>query len=647
MAYIKISNVSKNYKDGENVYLALKNINLELDKNEFVAILGESGSGKSTLLNLLIGISEITSGNIYINNENLRFFSKKRMNHFLKNEVGVIFQKYNLIDLYNIYDNIDIIRNKNINKGKIHKLLESIGISKKIYNRINESSGGELQRVAAIRAIINNPSLIICDEPTGALDSENSEKLMNYLLSIKENKLIIMVTHNKELATKYATRIIELKDGKVIKDSKNHNQNTKINENHDLQNHKLSLNHKLIFIKNLINKKKGRFLISIISCVFLLFFMSSSLMTINAVNEYINFSFLSSLDANVLDLKSYEVNNKELKEVEVPTIITKELNNNPNYFLRKNYNKYLNDKLLDNLEFKNDNKKINFNGAKLCCMSIYSKTNLKLGEKPINANEVIINENLYNYISTSTSIINQRIKLTLENDVQYLKIKGVSYNSLMNDSLVIYFDYNLINKYLDNKIINDYQLDIKNIDLLDTIINQLKESKLYIEKDQLINNEINFSLEYSNDLNNYYLFYELINLAKIVVYFFLGIMIAISILLLSNVLYSFNEEEKRNLALLKVLGNSFKEIGSISIILGIIIATLSFIINLLINKYIEIYLSPLINNLLNINKDLDFTLTLNEKIIIYFLILFISLLSSIFPLIKLRFMKIDKALKEE
>ena len=114
MAYIKISNVSKTYKDGENVYLALKNINLEFNKNEFIAILGESGSGKSTLLNLISGISDITKGNIYINGESIKTFSKKRMNQYRKEELGIIFQKYNLIDLYNIYQNIDLVRNENI-----------------------------------------------------------------------------------------------------------------------------------------------------------------------------------------------------------------------------------------------------------------------------------------------------------------------------------------------------------------------------------------------------------------------------------------------------------------------------------------------------------------------------------------------------
>ena len=178
MAYIKISNVSKTYKDGENVYLALKNINLEFNKNEFIAILGESGSGKSTLLNLISGISDITKGNIYINGESIKTFSKKRMNQYRKEELGIIFQKYNLIDLYNIYQNIDLVRNENIKENKIIKLLENIGIKKKIKNKINENSGGELQRAALIRAIINNPSLLLKVPQTPMYDCFYSDTLL-------------------------------------------------------------------------------------------------------------------------------------------------------------------------------------------------------------------------------------------------------------------------------------------------------------------------------------------------------------------------------------------------------------------------------------------------------------------------------------
>jgi len=644
MAYIKISNVSKTYKDGENVYLALKNINLEFNKNEFIAVLGESGSGKSTLLNLISGISDITKGNIYINGQSIKTFSKKRMNQYRKEELGIIFQKYNLIDLYNIYQNIDLVRNENIKENKIIKLLENIGIKKKIKNKINENSGGELQRAALIRAIINNPSLLLLDEPTGALDKENCELLMNYLMSIKEDKLIIFVTHNKELASKYATRIIEIKDGEIVKDINNSNVIKEKDENNNITQN-MRFKYKLIYIINMILKKKGRFIISILSSVFLLFFISISLITSSLVNDYINASFLSSLDANVLDIKSYNIVNRELIEIDTPTLIINELDKNNNFTIRKNYNNYLNDNLLNKLDYKDQGKSLNLNGVKICCMSNYFNDKLLIGDLPKTKNEVVVNENLYNYLSNSSSIINKRFLIKDSNE--YLKISGVSYSSLMNDSLVIYFDYELISKELKDLNINTFQIDIKDLNKIDVIIKELKNSNLYIEKENIQNIEMNYSFDYSIDLENYYLFYELINLAKVVVYLFLGLTLMISVMLLSNVIYSFNEEEKRNIAILKVLGFSYKDIAVISLLVGFIIVLISYLINLIINKYLNDNLSNYLSNYLNNKIDCSLLLSFEDNLYLFIVVLLLVLLSSIFPLIKLNNIKIDNALKEE
>ena len=294
MSFIKISNVTKVYKDEENYYLALKNINLEFNKNEFIAILGPSGCGKSTLLNLIMGISDITKGNIYINNESIKSFTHKRMNQYRKKELGIIFQKYNLINLLTSYENIDLIKEKYISKNRIKSLFNKLNLNKKMHSKIKECSGGEIQRIASIRALINDPSILILDEPTGALDEENGIKLMDYINSIKEDKLILFVTHNKELAKKYATRIIEMKDGKVLKDSLNNIEITAKKDNLNNSKTNIKIKYKLIYLLNLIFKKKGRFLISILSSTLLLFFLSISIMAINISKDFIEKSFLSS-----------------------------------------------------------------------------------------------------------------------------------------------------------------------------------------------------------------------------------------------------------------------------------------------------------------------------------------------------------------
>lgn len=645
MAYIKISNVSKIYKDGDNKFYALKNINLEFERGEFIAIIGESGCGKSTLLNLILGISDISKGDIYVDNKSLKKFNKTQRKRYLNKKIGIIFQKYNLIDLYNLINNIQIIKNKNIDDNKIHNLIKQVGINNVKNKKMHEISGGEMQRVAFVRVLINNPSILLLDEPTGALDQVNSEKLLELINKIKDDKLIIMVTHNIGIANKYSTRIIELKDGEVYKDVKNSSNNKVSNYNDDyINNHYLSIKYILIYIYNLIKKKKGRFSISIICCVFLLFFLSLSFMSMNLVNDYINIAFLSSLDANVIDLKSYEIKDKEIFEIDLPTIVLNELDNNNDYNVRKNYNDYLKNNLLNKLYFKNNNRNINLNGIEIYCMSSYNDAPLKYGKMPTKPNEVIINNNLYQYLNIN-NIINQRFDINGSDE--YLKIVGVSYNAFMNGSLAIYFDHDLISQEINSNKINDYQIDIKDLNNIDKIIKELKENHSYIEKDQLESNQYNYSLEYSIDLDNYYVFYELIKMVKIVIYFFLIIASLISIILLSNVIYSFNEEEKRNLAILKVLGFSNTNIGLINIILSIILSILSFLIILIINYYINIYFTPLINEFLDLNKTINLLLGYKENIFMYIIIFLIAIISSIFPLIKLNKIQLDDVLRGE
>ena len=217
----------------------------------------------------------------------------------------------------------------------------------------------------------------------------------------------------------------------------------------------------------------------------------------------------------------------------------------------------------------------------------------------------------------------------------------------MNGSLAIYFDHDLISQEINSNKINDYQIDIKDLNNIDKIIKELKENHSYIEKDQLESNQYNYSLEYSIDLDNYYVFYELIKMVKIVIYFFLIIASLISIILLSNVIYSFNEEEKRNLAILKVLGFSNTNIGLINIILSIILSILSFLIILIINYYINIYFTPLINEFLDLNKTINLLLGYKENIFMYIIIFLIAIISSIFPLIKLNKIQLDDVLRGE
>ena len=221
---LEIKNIEKNYKTGDFVQCALKNINIKFRKNEFVAILGPSGSGKTTLLNIIGGLDRYNSGDLIINNKSTKKFKDVEWDFYRNNCIGFIFQSYNLINHISILENIEIgmtlsgVPNKK-KKKKALDLLEKVGLKEHAHKKPNQLSGGQMQRVAIARALANDPDIILADEPTGALDSETSIQIMNLIKEIAKNKLVIMVTHNPDLAENYATRIIKMKDGEVLEDS--------------------------------------------------------------------------------------------------------------------------------------------------------------------------------------------------------------------------------------------------------------------------------------------------------------------------------------------------------------------------------------------------------------------------------------------
>ena len=433
-----------------------------------------------------------------------------------------------------------------------------------------------------------------------------------------------------------------MKDGKVIKDSLNNIKNTNKKDEINTSKTTINLKYKLIYLFNLIFKKKGRFLITILSSTLLLFFLSISIMAINVSKDFIEKSFLSSLDANIINVNSYSLVNKELKENELSSLIINTLNKDNRYDLRINYNDHLNNKIKPLLTFNENNKKINLEGISLKCYSKYSNINLLKGSIPSKFNEIIINENLYNYLLNETRIVlNKRFYY----DDNYLIIRGVSSSSLLNDSLSIFFNYDFVKEKYKEEKINKYQIDIKNMKDVKEIIKSLENSNLYKNINDINDDSISYSLDYSIDLDNYYVFYDLINLLSVVIYFFLGLSIFISIMLLSNVIYSFNEEEKVNLGLFRILGFSKSSVYSLNIILAIIISLISFILILIINKYLTIELSTYLSNLLN------YKVILNIKIYQYFIMILISLIltiiSSVLSFIKLNKMKLDNVIKEE
>lgn len=221
---LKLKNIKKTYVSGDEKVEALKGINIEFRKSEFVSILGQSGCGKTTLLNIIGGLDRYTSGDIIINGKSTKDFKDRDWDAYRNYSVGFVFQSYNLIGHQTVLSNVELALtisgvSRKERKQRAIKALEEVGLKEQIHKRPNQLSGGQMQRVAIARALVNNPDIILADEPTGALDTKTSVQVMEILKKISKDKLIIMVTHNPELAEKYSSRIIKILDGKITDDS--------------------------------------------------------------------------------------------------------------------------------------------------------------------------------------------------------------------------------------------------------------------------------------------------------------------------------------------------------------------------------------------------------------------------------------------
>ena len=221
---LQIKNVYKEYRTGNLVQKALDNVSLNLRDNEFVAILGPSGSGKTTLLNIIGGLDRYDKGDLVINEISTKKYKDRDWDSYRNHTIGFVFQSYNLIPHQTILSNVELALtisgvSKKDRKKRAIDALKQVGLEKQIHKKPNQLSGGQMQRVAIARALVNNPDIVLADEPTGALDSETSIQVMELLKEVAKDRLVVMVTHNPELAEEYATRIVNLKDGKIISDS--------------------------------------------------------------------------------------------------------------------------------------------------------------------------------------------------------------------------------------------------------------------------------------------------------------------------------------------------------------------------------------------------------------------------------------------
>ena len=221
---LELKQITKQYVTGDSTVQALKGIDLKFRENEFVSVLGPSGCGKTTLLNIIGGLDQYTSGDLIINGTSTKKFKNRDWDTYRNHTIGFVFQSYNLISHQTVLSNVELaLTLSGVSREERHRraieALEKVGLGDQLKKKPNQMSGGQMQRVAIARALVNNPDILLADEPTGALDSTTSLQIMELLKEVAKDRLVIMVTHNPELAEQYSTRIIRLKDGTVTGDT--------------------------------------------------------------------------------------------------------------------------------------------------------------------------------------------------------------------------------------------------------------------------------------------------------------------------------------------------------------------------------------------------------------------------------------------
>ena len=507
---LKLINITKSY--GKN--LVLNSINLEFSTPGFITILGTSGSGKSTLLKVIGGLIKCDRGNVEILNRNLNTYSEKEFDNYRSNYISYIYQDYYLIDNLTVYDNVimplNIIKMSKRNKKKrVYEKLKLLHIEALANKKVSTLSGGEKQRVAIARAIIKNPLIILADEPTGALDSNNSIIVMDILKELSKNILVIVVSHNEDLAKKYSNRIIRLSDGKVIKDEIINKYISDYKVNKSIKPHLSFKNAIKLSINNILSKKIRTFLISLacsISIISICLVLSVSNNTLKEIKILEDKVLVNSpiviLHDTIKESSSTYHNNITKKEDSIHTNI---FNNNfldaidkLNIYTNSIYYDRLVDiNIMDNTYNYLDRSIINFIPS---TKTINNNYDIVYGRLPNNYNELVllidknnqVNSSIYKLFNDNLiydNIINTKFKLILNND--YYTNNGDMYY-INNNYLSIYNTSNIelnivgIIKPKEDNILTDDSYILYSNDLVKYIISNNSNSDI-IKKQELVN----------------------------------------------------------------------------------------------------------------------------------------------------------------
>ncbi|HAJ97999.1 MAG TPA: hypothetical protein DCO72_09730, partial [Ruminococcus sp.] len=325
---LQIKNIRKQYITGDLVQTALDDVSLNFRDNEFVAILGPSGSGKTTMLNIIGGLDRYDSGDLIINGISTKQYKDRDWDSYRNHTIGFVFQSYNLIPHQTVLANVELALtisgiSKTERRKRAKAALEQVGLGKQIHKKPNQMSGGQMQRVAIARALVNNPAILLADEPTGALDSDTSVQVMDMLKEVAKDRLVVMVTHNPELAYEYATRIVKVKDGKIQEDSMPFDTKDESQEarHENMGKSSMSLGTALGLSFNNLKTKLGRTLLTSFAGSIGIIGIALILSLSNGVSTYIDdlqkdtmTSYPISIESRSMDLTSLMMSHKEQVE---------------------------------------------------------------------------------------------------------------------------------------------------------------------------------------------------------------------------------------------------------------------------------------------------------------------------------------------
>lgn len=500
---LELKKIKKVYEIDSFKQVALNNVSVNFRKNEFVSILGPSGSGKTTLLNIIGGLDKYTSGDLIINEISTKKYKDRDWDSYRNHRIGFVFQSYNLIMHQSILSNVELALtlsgvNKSERKKKAKEVLKEVGLANHIYKKPNQLSGGQMQRVAIARALINDPDILLADEPTGALDSETSKQIMKLLKKVAKDKLVIMVTHNPDLAKEYSTRIIELKDGKITNDTMPYDGNMDTRESKELERTKskktsMSLSTALGLSFNNLMTKKGRTILTAfagsIGIIGIALIMSLS----NGVQNYINrvekdtlSSYpltieKSSMDMNVMMEAIMGMQNSESKDYKDGKVHTNSIMND---LLDMMSSKMTTNNLEEFKKFLDSDKKINnyINDVQYSyglTVNVYNDS--KHGIVKVNPTEIASKIGM-------SDMANMQSKMNISDNFGGFNV----WKELLNDQKTLKSQYDLVkgkfpNKYNEVVLILDeggnisdyslYALGIMNPDELANKFNDLLDGK--------------------------------------------------------------------------------------------------------------------------------------------------------------------------